>query len=298
MANTTIDPRRAWERYKPDAANPWDLKKVGHLYRRASFGPTWKELQDGVQLGPDKLIDRLLKGSDPSPIYDTDTDKFLSSAARKFNTGPQASAWWLYRMLHGGHPLKEKITLLWHNHFATSNAKVQNVGYMLGQYDLMHRHALGSFRQMLVEMSEDPAMMVWLDTAQSKKGQPNENYARELMELFSLGIGNYTETDIREAAKAFTGWELRAGKAFFNKDQHDDTEKAVIGQKGKWQGRDIVRICLEQPACPYFVTGKLFRYLVSETVAPTKELLAPLAKQLRDGDFDIAPVVRTILRSN
>src|SRR5262245_3122442 len=292
-----IDPKWAWAPYTPGDKNPWDLRKVGHLYRRAAFGANWSELQEGLRAGPEAAVERLLTGGAGAEEDDRGTAKF-SELIRRNNNDNQARAWWLYRMVNTRHPLREKITLLWHNHFATSNAKVQNVGYMLGQYDLMHRYALGNFRQMLVEMSEDPAMMVWLDTAQSKKGQPNENYARELMELFSLGIGNYTETDIREAAKAFTGWELRAGKAFFNKDQHDDTEKAVIGQKGKWQGRDIVRICLEQPACPYFVTGKLFRYLVSETVAPTKELLAPLAKQLRDGDFDIAPVVRTILRSN
>src|SRR5207245_6150619 len=110
-------------------------------------------------------------------------------------------------MLYGPNPLREKLTLFWHNHFATSNAKVQNAGFMLGQYYLMRRHALGNFRTLLQEMSQDPAMMVWLDTRDSKKGNPNENYARELMELFSLGLGPYTEKDIREAARAFNGGE-------------------------------------------------------------------------------------------
>src|SRR5208282_6036999 len=123
-------------------------------------------------------------------------------------------------------------------------------GFMLGQYQLMRRHALGNFRALLQEMSQDPAMMVWLDTSVSKKGMPNENYARELMELFSLGIGNYTEKDIREAARAFTGWSIEEGKARFQEKQHDDGEKTVLGQAGKWQGSDIVRICLEQKAAP------------------------------------------------
>src|SRR5436309_5434433 len=136
--------------------------------------------------------------------------------------------------------MREKLTLFWHNHVATSTAKVQYAGYMLGQYDLMYRHALGNFRDLLQEMSKDPAMMVWLDTAQSKKGMPNENYARELMELFSLGIGHYTEEDIREAARALTGWELKAGQAHFNPAQHDPGEKKVLGQTGKWTGEDIV----------------------------------------------------------
>jgi uncharacterized protein (DUF1800 family) len=296
MANT-IDPRRAWERYTPDAGNPWDLKKVGHLYRRGAFGATWNELQDGVQLGPDKLIDRLLKGGEPSPVYDTETEKFLSSEARKFNVGQQASGWWLYRMLHGGHPLREKLTLFWHNHFATSNAKVLNVGYMVGQYELMYRHALGNFAELLQAMSKDPAMMVWLDTVQSKKGQPNENYARELMELFSLGIGNYTEKDIREAAKAFTGWEIRNGQFFANKKEHDAGEKTFLGQTGKWSGEDVVRICLEQKAASRFIVHKLYRFLISEADTPPADLIDPLADSFRK-DYDFGKLVETMLRSN
>src|SRR5262249_16365339 len=124
-------------------------------------------------------------------------------------TADQLAAWWLYRMLYSPHPLNEKLTLFWHNHFATSNAKVLNVGFMLGQYDLMYGHAQGNFSSLVQEMSKDPAMLVWLDTKGSKKGNPNENYARELMELFTLGVGNYTETDIRQAAKAFTGWDIK-----------------------------------------------------------------------------------------
>src|SRR5208282_3860278 len=119
-------------------------------------------------------------------------------------------------------------------------------GFMLGQYQLMRRHALGNFRALLQEMSQDPAMMVWLDISLSKKGMPNENYARELMELFSLGIGHYTEHDIREAARAFTGWDIQNRKASFNSTQHDDGEKTVLGRKGKWTGADVVNTCLDQ----------------------------------------------------
>src|SRR6185369_4215663 len=128
----------------------------------------------------------------------------------------------LYRMLYSPNPLREKLTLFWHNHFATSNNKVQNAEYMLTQYKLLRKHALGSFAKLLREMSLDPAMLVWLDARDSKKGSPNENYARELMELFSLGIGNYTEGDIREAARAFTGWTLRGNKVVFTASDHDD----------------------------------------------------------------------------
>lgn len=295
--NDKIDPQWAWKPYEPSSAALWDLKRVGHLYRRAAFGATWAELEQGVQAGPEKTINALLKGGSGLDAFEASSTPLAASIA-KANNDQQARAWWLYRMLYTPHPLREKLTLFWHNHFATSNSKVRNAGYMIEQYHLMYRHAMGSFRTLLQDISRDPAMMVWLDTNLSKKGKPNENYARELMELFSLGINNYTEQDIREAAKAFTGWDIQAGKAKFNADQHDDTEKTVLGQKGKWQGTDIVRICLEQKSAPYFIVGKLFRFLVSETVPGTPELLEPLAKQFKASDYDFGALVETVLRSN
>ena len=291
-----INPRWAWEPYRPSEKSPWDLKKVGHLYRRAAFGATLAELEEGLRAGPDKAVTALLKGDASRPAFDADGE--LAALVKKSNSGTLARSWWLRRMLESPQPLREKMTLFWHNHFATSNAKVQNAGYMLGQYELMYRHALGNFRPLLQEMSKDPAMMVWLDTKDSKKGNPNENYARELMELFSLGIGNYTEKDIREAARAFTGWEIKDDQPFFNARQHDDGDKTVLGKTGKFKGEDIVTICLEQKACPYFLCRKLFRFLVSETIEPTPELLEPLAEQLRASDFDFGALVGTVLRSN
>jgi uncharacterized protein (DUF1800 family) len=292
-----MDPQWAWAPYRPTAQSPWDLKRVGHLYRRAAFGATWDELEAGLKAGPDSTIDLLLQGRPGQPELDKLTAP-LAESITKANSGRQARAWWAYRLLYSPQPLQEKLTLFWHNHFATSDAKVNNAGFMLGQYELMRRHALGSFRSLLLEMSKDPAMMVWLDTSLSKKGMPNENYARELMELFSLGIGHYTEPDIREAARAFTGWEIQDTKAVFNPKQHDGGEKAVLGQKGKWAGADIVRICLDQPSAPYFIVNKLYRFLVSETIAARPELLEPLATQFRKSDYDFGRLVATMLRSN
>jgi uncharacterized protein (DUF1800 family) len=227
----TIDPRCAWEPYSPAEKFPWDVKKAGHLYRRASFGATPAELEAAVKNGPHQTVEQLFRGGPGQEAWDEQTSPLARSIARA-NNGRDASAFWLYRMLYGPHPLREKLTLFWHNHFATSNAKVQNAGFMLGQYELLRRHALGSFRALLQEMSTDPAMMVWLDTGLSKKGMPNENYARELMELFSLGIGHYTEKDVREAARAFTGWEVVDGRAVFNPAHHDDGGKTFLGQTG------------------------------------------------------------------
>ena len=201
--------------------------------------------------------------------------------------------------------MRENLTLFWHNHFATSNLKVQNVGYMLGQNELLRRHAQGSFRTLLTEMSRDPAMLVWLDTIQSPRNQPNENYARELMELFSLGIQNarrpgqrnYTETDIRQASRAFTGLRIDNGRGVFQPRLHDDGAKTVLGQTGRWQADDVARICLEQESTPYFLTRKLFRFLISDTIEPTPELLEPLATEFRR-EYDFGALVERMLRSN
>jgi uncharacterized protein (DUF1800 family) len=292
-----IDPRWAWEPYRPSAQAPWDIKKVGHLYRRASFGATWSELEAGLQAGPEQTIDLLFKGRPARKDFEEQCAEMAMSISGA-NNGQAARAWWLYRMLLSPHPLREKLTLFWHNHFATSNAKVNNAGFMLGQYELLNGHALGNFRTLLQEMSKDPAMMVWLDTSLSKKGMPNENYARELMELFSLGIGNYTEKDIREAARAFTGWEIQKGKAIFNTAQHDDGHKAVLNRRGQWTGSDIVRICLEHKNAPLFIAGKLYRFLISETTPPAPELLEPLATEFRKSNYNFGALVETMLRSN
>jgi uncharacterized protein (DUF1800 family) len=159
---------------------------------------------------------------------------------------------------------------------------------------------------MLTEMSRDPAMMIWLDTAQSQRNQPNENYARELMELFSLGVTNarrpgqrnYTEDDIRQAARAFTGLRIENGRAVFRDRDHDDSEKNVLGQRGRWRPDDIVRICLEQESAPYFIVRKLFKFLISDAIPPTPELLEPLAAEYRRSDFDNGALVERMLRSN
>jgi uncharacterized protein (DUF1800 family) len=293
-----IDPRWAWERYKPTDDALWNLARVGHLYRRAAFGATYAELQAGLKLGPDALIDQLLKGGPGQEEFNTDLAPLAESIGRA-NNGAQLRAWWLHRMLYCPQPLVEKVTLFWHNHFATSNGKVQNAGFMLSQYALMRKYALGNFRDLLLEMStKDRAMLVWLDGRASKKGNPNENYARELMELFSLDRGHYTENDVREAARAFTGYDLRGNELVFTAGNHDTGSKTFFGKTGNFEAKDIVAMCLEKPACPLFLTKKLFRFLVSETIMPSDDLLAPLCEQLVKSNYDFGQLVSTVLRSN
>ena len=291
---TRIDPEWAWQPYRPTATSPWDLKKAGHLHRRAGFGADLGELEATVGMGPERAVDRLLEGR-PDPAGDS-LWATMSRATAQNNAGDQLPALWLYRMLYTTHPLRERLTLFWHDHFATSNLKVQNAGFMLGQYETLRRNALGDFRTMVTDVSRDPAMMVWLDTIRSTRRQPNENYARELMELFTLGIGNYTEADVREAAKAFTGWRVDAGRARFQADQHDPGEKAVLGQHGRFSGDDIVRICLEQPAAAGFIARKMVRFLVSDAEIPPP-LVEPLAVEFRR-DWDLGKLAGRILRSN
>jgi uncharacterized protein (DUF1800 family) len=288
----------AWQPYQPTAANPWDRKKVGHLYRRAGFGASRAELDEGVNAGFEKTLERVIAGQPESAEF-TRTSEYMASV-RSMPAGAPAgrlAAWWLDRMLKTAQPLREKLTLFWHNHFATSNAKVRNARFMLGQYHLMRKYALGSFRQLLIEMGTDPAMMVWLDTTGSTRGNPNENYARELMELFSLGIGHYSEKDIREAARAFTGYELKDGQGVLNARLHDPGEKTVLGKQGKFQGEDIARLCLEQAACPRFLVGKLYRFLISEVETPDAEILDSLAEHYQKCDFDTGKLVELMLRS-
>jgi uncharacterized protein (DUF1800 family) len=169
---------------------------------------------------------------------------------------------------------------------------------MLGQYELMRKHALGNFGDLLQGMSKDPAMLIWLDTRDSKKGNPNENYARELMELFSLGLGQYTEKDIREGARAFTGWEIKGTEAVFNPKGHDDGTKTFLGRTGAFKGEQIVNVCLQQKAAAPFIVGKLYRFLVSEAGAAPAELIAPLAERFRASGYDFGDLVRTVLSSN
>jgi hypothetical protein len=290
-----IDPTRAWQPWRPTPADPWDRKWAAHLYRRAAFGASRADLLQAERLGHQGTLDLLLRGRSGTE----EVQEALSDAGRvaaRQGIDP-LRGWWLYGMLHTGHPLREKLTLFWHNHFATSDVKVQSAALMFRQNELLRAHALGKFGPFLQAMSKDPAMLTWLDSNRNVKGKPNENYARELMELFSLGVGNYTERDVREAARAFTGWHTDHGDFKFNAGAHDDGTKTVLGQTGTWDGSDVVRIVLTQQAAARFLVRKLYHFLVSETASPSDALLEPLCEAFRRSDYDVAALVRTMLAS-
>jgi hypothetical protein len=291
-----------WAPFEPTARDPWDLGKVAHLHRRAGFGATWPELRRDLRDGPAASVDRLLN----PPAASTDETQVLDSLRQgvvSSGDGERLKAWWLYRALYDRDPLREKLTLFWHSHFATSNRKVQSIPLMLQQNELLRRHALGEFGPMLNDVVADPAMLVWLDGVLSRRERPNENFAREFLELFTLGAGHYAEADIRNAARAFTGWlrqrdDGRSSGTFrFDPAQHDGGEKTFLGRTGNWGAADIVRITLERPRCAEFLCRKLYRYFVSETEEPAADLIRPLADQLRNHRYSIRHVVGIVLRS-
>ena len=295
--NQTIDPGWAWAEYRPTAKTPWNLRAAAHLYRRAGFGANRAELIAAVNAGAPGAADNLLRAiAEPEDYRHEVTD--LAHASMATGNVQQLSAWWTYRMLSTPAQLLEKVTLLWHGHFATSAQKVEDAELMYDQNNLLRKYALGDFSQLLQEISRDPAMLIYLDSVTNRKAHPNENYAREVMELFCLGEGNYTENDIRELARCFTGWEVKNKKFRFNRYQHDTESKSFLGHTGEFGGEEGVRIVVEQDAAPQFIAMKLVKFLVMDEPSPSKELLAPLARELRENKMQIAPTVRRILTSN
>lgn len=290
-----LTPQEAWQPLQP-AQGQWTERLVAHLYRRAGFGATASEIAAGVQASPEELVESLISGRTESAEKRAEFDS-LSESAIPTNNADTLSAAWLYRCLYTTDVLKEKMTLFWHGHFATSNEKVQNTKLMLQQNRLLRADATGDFRNLAHGIAKDPAMLIYLDSESNRKAHPNENFARELMELFVLGEGNYMETDVRELSRCFTGWELRRGRYRFNRYQHDRGEKTVLGTTGKLTGEQGVDIVLDHAAGPRFIVGKLVRFFVCDEPALSPEYIEPLAAELREANWQIAPVLRTIFRS-
>lgn len=279
--------------YCPDADGPWALPQAGHLLRRAGFAPSRTELDRALADGPAATVERLLTGADQSPRA-RELDPLGEEIAARGEI-ERLAAWWLSRMVHTARPLHARVALLWHNHFASSNAKVNAPPLMLRQLRTFERCGLGRFDDLLLAVARDPAMIVWLDGDSNRKDHPNENFARELFELFSLGPGAYGERDIQEAARAFSGWHQRGGAFAFQPRLHDEGPKTVLGDRGNLDGGDVVRIAVAQPACARFIALRLLREFVSET--PGAALVDETAAALRSRNFEIGSVLRVVLCS-
>jgi hypothetical protein len=203
--------------------------------------------------------------------------------------------WWADRMVATNRPLEEKLALFWHGHFASSEEKVRDYRKMLGQVTLFQEHAVGNFGTLLSAVARDPGMLVYLDAGQNLKSRPNENFGRELMELFTMGVGNYTEQDLREAARAFTGWRDNDLSFHIDDAQHDDGQKTVLGHTGPLGGQEVLDIILAQPATANFIAGKLYRFLVRDELS--SQFQGQLGDLLRANNYEIAPFLRTVFLS-
>lgn len=272
----------------------WTASDAAHLLGRAQFGFTTVELERATQEGLAATVDRLLMAQ-PETTEFQQAQASLRKIAIATGEATDLKIWWLYRMWASANPLTEKMSLFWHNHFATSYDKVRSVPQMLSQNDLIREHSLGDFGRLLHGMSRDTAMLVWLDGNANRKRHPNENFAREIMELFALGVGNYTEKDIQEAARAFSGWHVREGAFWFNQSQHDETPKTVFGKTGNYDGAAIVDLCLAQDACPRFLSMKLLKTYVNPQPAPT--VTDAVADRIRLHQYNMAAVLREVLSS-
>lgn len=234
--------------------------RVALLLRRAGFGASPSELERYVKLGIDGTIDELLHPERVAEDFDGLLEGLQGHLIDLQNI-EDVQTWWLYRMVRSRRPLVEKLTLFWHGHFAVANAKVTNPGAMHNHLATLREHGLGSYRELLVHVSRDPAMLIWLDGATNRKNAPNENYGRELLELYTLGIGHYTEEDVASAARAFTGWNLQDHAFFFNRNQHDFGPKTFLGQTGPFDGSDIIDAVVGRPATAERICRKLFTFL-------------------------------------
>ncbi|MEO6437224.1 MAG: DUF1800 domain-containing protein [Tepidisphaeraceae bacterium] len=277
----------------PSADAPLDTRLVCHVLRRCAFGATPERLARFKDKSPADVIDWLLE-------YDPAGDPFesLVDGLEGFVnlTQPNAVAsYWFYRMLNTPSPMQERIALFWHGRFATGAGKVGNGRMMAGQIQTFRAMGLGSFRELCVAVGRDPAMLIWLDGTTNRKGKANENYAREVMELFTLGIGNYSERDVQELARAFTGWRVSEEKAVFNPRLFDDGEKEIFGRKGKFDSESAVDVLLAQPAAAKYLASNLLKEFVHPQ--PTPEHVDHYARRVIVHDWNIKPLLREMLLS-
>jgi uncharacterized protein (DUF1800 family) len=297
------------------AAVPMGFDEARHLLNRTSFAANVDDINSFAKLTRAQAVDQLLawtasnKVAIPAPAWINDFQsprrlRGMGEAERKLaqreqvEKGAELRGWWMTEMLTTPSPLTEKMVLFWHNHFVSSLQKVRSPVLMYRQQQLLRKHALGYFGDLLHDVSKDPAMVIYLDNASNRKGQPNENFAREVMELFTLGEGNYSEQDIKEAARAFTGWSIDpdTGEFMWRPLIHDDGVKTVLGRSGNFDGDAVLDILLAQPSTAEFIVAKLWREFVS--AAPDAVEVKRIARMFRDNRYNIKVALRAILTSD
>ncbi|MCH8893558.1 MAG: DUF1800 domain-containing protein [Chloroflexi bacterium] len=294
-----------------------DTVLMAHLLRRAGFGASRDELEEYLAMGYEGAVETLLNPSDPDNMPD-DLIRRYHVEQSELRDLPGSAAYWMYRMISTSCPMEEKIALFWHSLFATGYVKLNQARALLNQVDMFRRSGLGSFEELLVELSKDPAMIVWLDNNENHGSAINENFGRELLELFSMGIGNYTEDDVKECARAFTGWTLgnaeymsiRAAKDSiwpygriawhfdYRREDHDDGEKTFLGETGRFNGEEIIAIIVKQEATARFVATRLFQFFGADEVTEAGEaVIEDMMATYFSSGYQIRDMLRTLFHS-
>jgi uncharacterized protein (DUF1800 family) len=283
----------------------WTAREVEHLSNRAGFGARPLDIAAGVALGPDAFVSALLRGPvvpeepfwaepcaerdgvKPIEALTADEKKALQAQLRTRDRQQLAAYthWWFERMLAGKDPLRERMTLYWHGHFTSSMQDVKSSWQMIRQNQFLRENAFGRFADLVHGIARDPAMLEYLDNNSNRSTAPNENFARELLELYTLGLGHFTEQDVKEAARAFTGWSGKGAEFRVNAKQHDRGAKTVFGESGRWSGDEVIEIVLRQPACAEHVAGRLIAWF--EGRVPERERVVEYAAFLREHDYEV-----------
>ena len=295
-----------------------DIALMAHLMRRAGFGASRDELEARAWKGYDATVEELLHPELHPPVDPYALLRYQPASLLPGGQPPMGNVNWTYYLVNTKRPLEEKMALFWHHVFATGNSKVDNYDQLLEQINLFREHGMGNYGDLLLEVAKNPTMIFWLDNQQNHGTAVNENWGRELLELFSLGVGNYTEKDVREASRAFTGWtfETKIPRAPYGRfpwkfeyrpEDHDDGEKEFLGHKGRLNGEDIIKIILQQPACARFICRHLYNFFVADEpqvpawpIEPPRDPKAidAMAGVFRDSNYDIRSVLRFMFTSD
>jgi len=300
-------------------ANKEDLAQMAHLMRRAGFGATREELERYVAMGYDATVEELIDPPDDMPAGNmTMLLRYMPNCLLPGGVPQPGQYNWMYNMITTKRPLEEKVALFWHQVFATGNSKVDNCDQMLEQLVMFRKYGMGNYREMLVELSRNPAMLFWLDNNENHRDAVNENWGRELLELFSMGVSNYTEVDVREASRAFTGWTIQPKlprqpfgrfpwRFEYLEEDHDDGEKTFLGHTGNFDGEDIIDIIVKEPATARFICRHLYNFFVADEVqvpawtiedARDEDALGTMINAFEESGYEIKAVLRTMFNSD
>jgi hypothetical protein len=295
-----------------------DLAQMAHLMRRAGFGVARDELEARVARGYEATVEELLHPQEQEPVEIHDLWRYHPWSWKPGTIQGMGHASWTYRMINTKAPLQEKVALFWHHIFATGVSKVDHWDEIIDMVDMFREKGMGSYRELLVEVARSPAMIYWLDNNENHADAVNENWGRELLELFSMGVGNYTEEDVRECSRAFTGWTIEPKLPRFpmgrfdwyfeyRPEDHDDGEKTFLGRTGRLNGEEVIEIICEQPATADFIARHLYNFFVADepqvpawSVTPPRDpdAVETLARAFTDSSYDIRTVLRVLFNSD